>query len=273
VQHAAQESNYALLLHNSFGQAEREEDILRQSLGSADGIVLLPVGRPELPTILSELLQRRFPLVFMDRLPTLTARDVNYVISDNYGGAYAAVEHIVGLGHRRIALALTANVEINSSVSRRAEGYYQALRDYGLGADEILVLDGLASRQRIVEPAAAEGRQKDANIERLQEFLERERPSAVFAVNDLIAIDAWQAAERSGLSVPEELCIVGFDDADFLRDLGIDLTTVAQDAFQVGSEAVDILAECIEGRIGVPRQIELPTHLVIRGSCQACSTG
>jgi GntR family transcriptional regulator of arabinose operon len=109
VQHAAQESDYALLLHNSYGQPEQEEEILRQSLGSADGIVLLPVGRPELPPILSELLQRRFPLVFVDRLPTLTAKDINYVVSDNYGGAYAAVEHIIGLGHRRIALALTAN--------------------------------------------------------------------------------------------------------------------------------------------------------------------
>jgi DNA-binding LacI/PurR family transcriptional regulator len=170
-------------------------------------------------------------------------------------------------------LALTANVEVNSSVSRRAEGYYQALRDYGLDGDDGLVLEGLASRQRIVEPAAEEGRQKDANIERLQEFLERERPSAVFAVNDLIAIDTWQAAERCGLSVPGDVCIVGFDDADFLRDLGIDLTTVAQDAFQVGREAVNILTECIEGRIGVARQIVLPTDLVIRGSCQACSAG
>jgi GntR family transcriptional regulator of arabinose operon len=269
VQHAAQESAYALLLHNSYGQPEQEEEILRQSLGSADGIVLLPVGRPELPTILSELLQRRFPLVFVDRLPTLATKDVNYVISDNYGGAYAAVQHIIGLGHRRIALALTANVKVNSSVARRAEGCYQALRDHGLDVDESLILEGLASRQRVAGPASTESREKDTNIRRLQEFLGRERPSALFAVNDLIAIDAWQAAERSGLSIPQDLCIVGFDDADFLRDLGIDLTTVAQDAFQVGRRAVEILIECIEGRVGVRRQTVLPTRLVIRGSCQA----
>jgi DNA-binding LacI/PurR family transcriptional regulator len=139
--------------------------------------------------------------------------------------------------------------------------------------DESLVLKELASRQRVVEPASGEGRENDANIQRLQEFLRRERPSALFAVNDLIAIDAWQAAERSGLSVPQDLCVVGFDDADFLRDLSIDLTTVAQDAFQVGREAVDILIQSIEGRIGVPRQMVLPTHLVVRGSCQAYTEG
>jgi len=270
VQHTAQESDYALLLHNSYGRPDLEEEILRQSLGSAEGIVLLPVGRTSLPPMMRELLQRRFPLVFVDRLPTLDVKDVNYVISDNYGGAYAAVQHIIELGHRRIGLALTANAKVNSSVAQRAGGYRQALRDHGLEVDEALILEGLATRREFVEPGSAEGREKTANFERIQEFLRREQPTAVFAVNDLIAIDVWRAAEQMGLSIPQDLCIVGFDDADFLRDLGISLTTVAQDAFRAGREAVEVLIECVEGRVGVSRQIVLPTRLVVRDSCRPC---
>ena len=269
AQHAAQKSNYALMLHNSFGKSEVEENILRQSLGSAYGMVFLPVGRPTLPSIIAELLRRRFPLVFVDRLPTLDTKGVHYVISDSYGGAYEAVKYLIELGHRRIGLALTANAKVNSSVAQRAEGYRQALRDYGLAVDEALILEGLTARQEGIGPASSETHEKGSNIGLIQEFLQREHPSALFAVNDLIAIDAWRAAEGLGLSIPQDLSIVGFDDADFLSDAGIELTTIAQDAFQVGSEAVEVLIECIEGRIGVPRQVVLPTHLVVRDSCQA----
>jgi len=269
AQHAAQEANYALLLHNSYSQPDLEEEILRQSLGSANGIVLLPVGRATLPSIMEELLQRRFPLVFVDRLPTPSTDNVDCVISDNHGGAYAGVQHLIDLGHRRIGLALTADAEVNSSVAQRAEGYRQALREHGLAVDEALVLGGLIPRREAAGPIPVEGREKEADIELLQEFLRRERPSALFAVNDLIAIEAWRSAEGLGLSIPQDLSIVGFDDADFLRDLGIALTTVAQDSFGAGQKAVEILIEYIGGRVGVPRQVVLPTHLVVRASCQA----
>jgi len=219
AQFAAQRANYAPLLYNSYGQPDLEEELLRQSLGSVAGIVLLPVARTTLPPVLEELLHRRFPLVFADRLPTLDTNYVNYVTSDNHGGAYAAVQHLIELGHRRIALALR--------------------------------------------------REREANIERLQEFLQREQPSALFAVNDLIAIDAWRAAEGAGLSIPQDLSIVGFDDADFLRDVGLALTTVSQDAFGIGHEAVEVLTECIEGEVSVPQQAVLPTRLVVRTSSQA----
>ena len=272
AQHAAQKANYALLLHNSYGQPDLEEEILRQSLGNADGIALLPVARATLPPILAELLQRRFPLVFVDRLPTPTTTDnANCVISDNHGGAYAAVQHLIDLGHRRIGLALTADAEMNSSVAQRAEGYRQALRDQGLAVEETLVVRGLIPRREATRPTPAEGREKEADIQLLQEFLRREQPSALFAVNDLIAIEAWRAAEGLGLSIPQDLSIVGFDDADFLRDLGIALTTVAQDAFGAGQQAVEMLIECIEGRVGALRQVVLPTHLVVRASCQTYS--
>jgi len=271
AQYAAQEADYALLLHNSHGRRDLEEELLRQSLGSAQGIILLPVARRTLPSLMEELLHRRFPLVFVDRLPTPAAHRVNYVISDNRGGAYAAVQHLIDLGHERIGLALKADAEVNSSVAQRAEGYREALQERGLALDEALVLGGLTPRREAPGPTPVEGHEEGADIGLLQEFLRRERPSALFAVNDLIAIEAWQAAEGLGLSVPQDLSIVGFDDADFLHDLGIDLTTVAQDTFGTGQKAVEILVEYIEGRSRASRQVVLPTHLVVRTSSRPYS--
>lgn len=266
AQYAAQEADYALLLHNSQGQPDLEEELLRQSLGSAQGIILLPVTRSTLPSLMEELLHRRFPLVFVDRLPTPAAHHVNYVISDNRGGAYAAVQHLTSLGHVRIGLGLKADAEVNSSVAQRAEGYREGLREHGLAVDEALVLTGLTPRRPTSEAPPPEGPEEAADIERLQEFLRREQPSALFAVNDLIAIEAWRAAEGLGLTIPQDLSIVGFDDADFLHDLGIALTTVAQDTFGIGQKAVEILVEYLEGRSGASRQVVLPTHLVVRTS-------
>ncbi|MEA3346439.1 MAG: GntR family transcriptional regulator [Chloroflexota bacterium] len=260
AQHAAQEASYTLLLHNSYGRPDLEEEIIRQTLGSADGILLLPVGRTTLPSVLEELLQRHFPLVFMDRLPTPTTEDVNCVTSDNQGGAYAAVEHLIELGHHRIGLALTADAETNSSVAQRAEGYRQALQDHELAVEEALVVSGLNPRREITEGGETE------DMKLLQESLQREKPSALFAVNDLIAIEAWRAAEGLGLSIPNDLSIVGFDDTGFLGDLGIPLTTMAQDAFEIGQKAVELAIEFIEERNGMPRPVVLPTHLVIRES-------
>ena len=135
--------------------------------------------------------------------------------------------------------------------------------------EETLVVRGLIPRREATRPTPAEGREKEADIQRLQELLQREQPSALFAVNDVIAMQAWRAAEGMGLSIPQDLSIVGFDDADFLRDGGIGLTTVGQDAFGLGHEAVEVLIELIEGKVSVPQQAVLPTRLVVRASSQA----
>ena len=269
AQDAAHGADYTFWLHNSQAQPDREEELLRQSLGTADGIVMLPVSRSALPAVLEELLQRRFPLVFVDRPPTPVADSFNYVVSDNHGGAYAAVQHLINLGHRRIALALTASVGVNGSVAQRAEGYRQALLDHGVAVDESLVIGGLVPRGPETEPRSDPGTLEKNDVKLLRDFLRREQPSAVFAVNDLIAVETWRSAEQLGMSIPDDLSIVGFDDADFLSALGIGLSTVAQDAFGAGQKAAEIAIECVEGRGGVSRQVVLPTRLVVRASSQA----
>jgi GntR family transcriptional regulator of arabinose operon len=272
AQDAAQRSDYAFLLYNTDGQPALEERFLRQSLANADGILLLPLVQSTPSPTLEEILRRRFPLVFVDRLPAPTTENINLVSCDNRNGAYAAVQHLIELGHRRIALALTAGAQLNSSVAQRTEGYHRALRDYGLQADRDLVLDGLTARFQPADGAPAGDRQRDPNILVVEDFLRQREPSALFAVNDLIAVDAWRAARNLGLSVPEDLSIVGFDGAQSLGELGIPLTTVTQEAPEISRSAVELLIECIRGRVTVPRTVLLPTQLVVRASTQLHST-
>lgn len=269
AEYAAQRAHYGLLLLNSQAQPELEEQLLLGSLGSVVGALILPIGRATMPSVLEELMQRRFPLAFADRLPTLDTDYVNYVTSDNRAGAYSAVQHLVDLGHRRIAMALTSGAGLNSSIVQRIEGYRQAHHDNGLTPDESLLLDGLTGYEESAGQFPVEGEARHSNIEQLQAFLQKEKPSALLGANDLIAVDAWRAAEGLGLSIPEHLSIVGFDDAQFLRDTGTELTTVAQDAFGIGHEAVEVLAEYIEAKVSTPQQAVLPTRLIVRSSSQA----
>jgi DNA-binding LacI/PurR family transcriptional regulator len=273
AQYAAQRAKYGLLLLNSFGQPALEEELLLETLGSVAGVLMVPVGRMTIPSVLEELMQRRFPVAFVDRLPTLDTDYVNYVTSDNRGGARAAMQHLMDLGHRRIGLALMADAELISSVAQRAEGYRQTLHENGQAVEESLIVSGLTGYQEAMGLAAAEEGGRDGNIEELQGFLEREKPSAVLAANDLLAMDVWRAAEGIGLSIPEDLSIVGFDDAGYLGDLGIGLTTVAQDLYGIGHEAVEVLTEYIEGKVSTPQQATLPTRLVIRTSTRAHQEG
>jgi GntR family transcriptional regulator of arabinose operon len=271
AEYAARRANYGLLLLNSQAQPELEEQLLLGSLGSVVGALILPIGRATMPSVLEELMQRRFPLAFADRLPTLDTDYVNHVTSDNRAGAYSAVQHLVDLGHRRVALALTSDADLTSSVVQRIEGYRQALHDNGLTPDESLLLGGLTSYEESAGQFPAESEARHHNVEQLQAFLQKEKPSSLLGANDLIAMDAWRAAEGLGLSVPEHLSIVGFDDAQFLRDTGTELTTVAQDAFGIGHEAVEVLTEFIEAKVSTPQQTVLPTRLVVRASSQTYS--
>jgi len=102
------------------------------------------------------------------------------------------------------------------------------------------------------------------------EFLQSpDRPGAIFAVNDYVALEVMQAASALHLRVPEDLAIVGFDDERFAAHVQPPLTTIAQSFVDVGLRAGTLLLSRIQGNTGAPRRIELPANLIIRESCGA----
>ncbi|MGV9769774.1 LacI family DNA-binding transcriptional regulator [Microbacterium sp. NPDC003461] len=171
------------------------------------------------------------------------------VDTDNLGGARAATEHLVSLGHRRIAhLRGRADLE---SAQLRERGYREALEGAGLPFDPALVADG---GYRAADSTAAAAALLDLP----------EPPTAIFAANDLSAIEAMRVAAERGLRIPEDLSVVGFDDIPEAVASTPALTTVRQSLHAMGAAAVRMLLGIFDGRDG--EHIRMPAELVVRGS-------
>lgn len=256
VEQAVKPRGYQL----SFAYAEEDaqemaQDIVRLQASTA-GLVIFPVSNMPRDASIVQLKDNNFPFVLVDRyVPGL---DCDYVVSDNLGGGYRATEHLLILGHTHIGFAYSrAGGLLTTSVRDRWEGYRRALQEYNRPYEESFIYHNL--------PDAGE------EPERFDQLVTGpERPDAIFVVNDGTALNIFQAAQRNGIRVPEDLALVGFDDASYAAHMSIPLTTVTQQRTEMGLRAGTLLINRIESQVsGAPKHIELPTSLIIRQSCGA----
>jgi LacI family transcriptional regulator len=175
------------------------------------------------------------------------------VDSDNFTGAVLATNHLLKLGHRRIGF-LAGRPDLESARLREA-GFRKALADAGVAVDEELVRVG--------------GYRSDTAEHPAEELLTHpEPPTAVFAANDLTAITMMEVARRLGLSVPDDLSVIGFDNVPESALASPPLTTINQPLQRMGAEALMLLVDLIDG-VERDTHIRLPTELVQRASCRA----
>jgi LacI family transcriptional regulator len=173
------------------------------------------------------------------------------VDSDNFAGAVLATNYLLDLGHRRIGF-LGGRADLESARLREA-GFRRAMADAGVGVDETLVRVGGYRIETAEGPA--------------HELLGRsERPTAVFAANDLSAIAMVTAARDFGLTVPDDLSVIGFDNVPESALTSPPLTTIKQPLQQMGAEALHLLVDLIAG-VERDVHVRLPTELVVRASC------
>lgn len=171
---------------------------------------------------------------------------------DNEGAAKTAVEHLIVLGHSRIGV-VTGPKE-SATVRDRVQGYQAALAAHRLPADDALVQAGDFTEAGGYDAA--------------KRLLSGPRPTAIFATNDRMAVGVLAAAADRGLEVPGDLALVGFDDVPMASYLRPALTTVSVSALQLGSEAMRLMLELLEGSTKRKRVL-VKTSLVIRASCGA----
>ena len=192
----------------------------------------------------------RIPLVVIDPL-SLPRRDIASIGTTNFSGGLTATQHLISLGHRRIAyLGAASDVVFNQA---RVHGYRAALEAAGLRVPEGYVLSG----EYDYEAGVAGG-----------SFLLGlpERPTAVFAATDESAAGLIEAARSLGLRVPEDLSIVGFDDAPVARLLSPPLTTVRQPLHEMGRLALKTALRLAAGEKLDSHHVELATELIVRSS-------
>jgi DNA-binding LacI/PurR family transcriptional regulator len=214
---------------------------------NADGLLIM--GDAVTDDFVRKLYASQVPLVLVYRsLPDLPLPSVTV---ENKDGARRLVEHLIGLGHRRIAF-ITGPQE-NEDTHWRARGYYEALAAHGLQADPALVVAG--------------GFSEASGAEATRELLARGVVfSALFASDDEMAIGAMATLAAAGRRVPQDVAVVGFDDIVTARYVQPALTTVRAPTEQVGREAVRLLIAAIRGE-PPPATVLLPVELVIRQSC------
>ncbi|WP_425825852.1 LacI family DNA-binding transcriptional regulator [Streptomyces fractus] len=199
---------------------------------------------------LAAFLRRDIPVVVIDSYNPPPA-DVVSVGAANWAGGKAATEHLLDLGHRRIAyLGGPEEVECNQA---RLHGHLSALASRGIETDPGLVLYGQF--------------RAEYGIEGLTALLSRPRPpTAVFAGNDAIAVGVLREARRRGIRVPEDLSLVGFDGTALARDCVPALTSVAQPFQEMGRAALRAVLRHARGEQPDTHRVELATQLVVRES-------
>ncbi len=189
-------------------------------------------------------------IVFID--PVMRYPSHPSVHATNYHGSLAAMEYLIGLGHRRIGY-IGGRIELESS-NRRLLGYRDALTNANIPIDEKLITSGDFTTET--------GISSSRTLLSLPD-----RPTAIFASNDQMAMGVFQLAEEMGLRIPEDLSLVGFDNIPESKYLG--LTTVDQFVSELGYMGTQMLIKMIKGIPLEQDTYRMQTELVIRNSCQA----
>jgi DNA-binding LacI/PurR family transcriptional regulator len=221
--------------------------------GTSDGVI---VGSRD-PRVLAELstaIRRGLAVVALqvdgDDLPVPVVR------TDREAGGYLATRHLLDLGHSRIGHLMDGAAYARRG-SERSAGYRRALREAGIEISPNWVVQGTNT--------VAGG---DASMRMLLEGV-GPPPTAVFAFNDQMAIGALHALRTSGLRVPEDMAVVGFDGIALGAFTTPELTTVEQPRAEVGKCAVELVFKSLGGLAPSPGQVTLPVRLVVRESCGA----
>ncbi|GER17722.1 LacI family DNA-binding transcriptional regulator [Variovorax boronicumulans] len=244
-------AGYTLVLCNTDDEPRRQSVYL-QVLAERriDGLIVVSTGADEDDSLATQLRGLRIPTVLVDREIADPACDL--VETAHMQGGLLAVRHLLSLGHKRIA-CIGGPLGVTSS-EQRIEGWRMALAETGSApnADALLWRGGFTSQ---------------GGYEAMHAILRTEqKPSAVFVCNDLMAIGALRAAHESGVRVPDELSIVGFDDIELSAYTSPPLTTVAQPKERIGALAVDMLLERMGGKRRDARKVVLQPELRVRAS-------
>jgi LacI family repressor for deo operon, udp, cdd, tsx, nupC, and nupG len=246
----ANDRGYAVLLGDAQEQAGKEREFATMPLSrQADGIILMSHRLPfDVPDDGSE----------PDNLPPLVSgcesTGYDWVLNvsiDDRKGAIDATNHLIELGHRKIAV-ITGNHE-SASTRKRLAGFREAMTAAGLEVNDAWVIYG--------------GYNADSGELAAQEVqLQKERPTAIFCFSDEIALGCMHSLRHAGFAVPDDVSIIGFDDIPFARYFTPSLTTIAQPAEAIGRSCAALLFDLIDGKRPRNNTFILPHKLIVRES-------
>jgi len=246
LEEAAKNNNFHILLkHISHSNSNDYADLFSEN--HVDGIILSgPLQHDE---TLEKLYTDGHPVILLGQMPgtPLPFVDINAEL-----GSEIAVNHLISLGHRRIALITNTRREYSSALQRES-GYLKAMKKAGLDVDQECILEG-----NFTPSSGYDATKKLLSLPT--------RPTAIFIASDVVAIGALQAIKQANLSIPQEISIIGFDDIPMAKYFDPPLTTIRLPAYALGFGAGERLIRLIRGDILEEKEVFLDTELVIRES-------
>lgn len=248
----AGKNGYSVILCDSGEDPARERNNLNNLFSRrVDGVVLAPAT---CETVQDTLIQRRFPIVLVDRVPPDYKGSA--VLTDNFGASYEATRHLISLGHQRIAI-ITGRLELSNGRDRY-EGFCKAMQEAGILVRDQYVAHG--------DFQLESGYRHGLELLRLLD-----PPTAIFACNNKMTLGLMRALRELHVSCPERVSVLGFDDFDWAANFSPRLTTVAQATYQMGVKSMEILLSklrTMKGSPGVSKDtvVTLKAPLCVRDS-------
>jgi len=266
IESVAYNAGYNIILCCSEFNQRRETQYLEMLRDRrVEGIVIIPSRRvisyKEQIDHLLKIENSGLPVVVLEQ--NIAQDNLTKIIMDNHSGAKKIVNHLIGLGHKRIGFLHMGTEDTDFAGNERFAGYKEALFDAGLCFSE--ELNAQASSISEYECDTYDQAQ-------FKDYYEAAgRPSAVFAVCDTLAIKIIRACNMIGLRVPDDIAVVGFDNIAVSGLLTPPLTTVHQPAVEMGKRAADLALGRIDGRLECSVTEKLQGKLIVRQSCGAAS--
>lgn len=249
IEETAYENGSAVVIGNFSQDQKREKlyiDILKSEF--VDGFIVAPTHGTD--QYVEELIRDGNAVVCIDR--GLSKIEADVVKSDNEPGAFKATEHLIKLGHRRIAL-IKGDPSIPTTLER-ISGYKSALAEYGIPIEEALIRGRISDFQ--------------SGIDMTNELLRlASPPTAIVAGNNLITLGSLEALLSNGIEIPSQMAIVGFDDVYWAGSLNPPLTAVRQYGTKIGQKAIELLYQRILNPSKEPTTYIIKTELMVRKSC------
>jgi LacI family transcriptional regulator len=250
IEERAYELGYDVLIAQTLDIPEREEACVNRFLARrVDGLFIVPSYRMATEAkVYQELLARKVPTVVLGHTVPFCSQFVN-VESDDLSGSYKATQHLLNLGHKRIAFF--SGPPATPWTQERFEGYRRALREAGLDVDEKLVFQA----GRSIEDGAK------ATLQMINEVSDA---TAIQTVNDMLAIGCAETLLKQGLEIPRDMSVIGFGNILMSQHFWVPLTTCRQPKYRLGAAAIEAMQQLLKGKR--PEAKRLAAELVVRAS-------
>lgn len=252
IQETAYNNGYNIVLMLTNDSSEREKHLMENiSISNWDGLLASIAADTSDCDYFKHLIVQGMPIVFFDRVPDKI--NSSKVLQDDYSGAFIATDHLISKGYRRIAHF--AGNEHLLITQNRVNGYKAALKKHKISfKPEWIFYSGFSQESG------------EDDMEKVFKLPDRDRPNAIFAVNDRRAVGAIVAIKRKGLTVGKDIGVIGFTNDPISTIIEPSLSTIEEPAFEIGKQSCDLLIKHIKNSSFSPKEIVLSGSLIERDS-------